>query len=155
MATRTPHTGVALEVFTAANLTKYPKGWLGYFAKTSDATGYTTEATITGLGGTITTGADRMLRFHLVTAVQSSQASDRWKLRLKVNGTTYQEFRNPSTAANLSDTGNLFAIADDLAAGSYTIIVTLERTAGSGTLTHACSTTNPAILIVEDIGPAS
>jgi hypothetical protein len=91
----------------------------------------------------------------MVGHVQSDTTNDRWRLRIKLDGTIVQDYRNPDCTANLSDTAMFAGYVVGGSAGSHTVTVTLERTTGSGTLSLQAAATTPATLIVEDIGPSS
>jgi hypothetical protein len=155
MTVRTPHSGVAGEVLTAANLAKYPKGWIGYTSTASDQGSITTETTLSGLSTSPTFGAFRAYRIAVVAHVKSATASDRWRMRIKVDGTTVQDFRKTDTVANVAETASFHAIVFAPSAGVAAITVTLELTSGTGALTMEATSTTPATITVEDIGPSS
>ena len=154
MPIRTPYTPVALEIATAANHAKMPKGTIGYAIVTADQTPITTEASLTSLTVTPVFEASRLYRCEAYVHASSDTTGDRWRLRIKDAGTTIQDFRNPDCTATLSDTGRVVGYINNGAAGARTITVTLERTAGTGTLTTKAAATTPATLEVTDIGPA-
>lgn len=160
MATRTPHTGAALEVFTAANLAKYPKGWMGYVSVTSDTTGVTgTETALTGYTLSITVGSSRLLRIiGIVPRIGSSVASDIAILRLKQDSTALTESWVDVGATTLSGgggtNGQVVAVVAP-AAGTYTFTLRGARQTGTGTLEYRADSAKAGLLVVEDIGPSS
>lgn len=155
MTVRTPYTPVALEILTAANFAKMPKGWVGFAKVTADQGSITTEASITSLTVTPVFEASRLYRCEVMCHVESTVTADRWRLRIKDAGTVIQDYRNPDTTASLSDTAHFVGYIDGGAAGSRTITVTLERTSGTGTLTTRAAATTPATLEVTDFGPST
>lgn len=154
MSTRTLYTPVASEVLTAANLRKFASGWVGDATVTANQTGITTEAAITGLATSPTIPSDRKIKVTVCCHVQSDTTGDRWRVRVKADGTTLQDFRNPDCTANLADTAQFTAFHTP-SAGTVAYTVTVERSSGTGTLTVAAAATTPATLLVEDIGPSS
>ena len=74
MATRTPHTGVAGEVLTAANLAKYPKGWIGRVSETGPVVVDTSDDVLLSIA--VTVGSDRMIRIY----AQGTVGMARWSI---------------------------------------------------------------------------
>ena len=72
MASRTPHTGVAGEVLTAANLAKYPKGEIGVETGTATNIG-TSDVDVAVV--TVTVGADRLLHIHGTASITGAAGS--------------------------------------------------------------------------------
>lgn len=152
MANRTPHTGVALEVLTAANLAKYPKGWLCYDTSTSTQSSITSEVAVTGLTETLTTGANRMIRYKAKLRAVSDVDQDNLRVRIKRDSTTVaaMDFELDTAGTDLYVEG--WEVGP--AAGSYAVTVTVQRTAGSGNVQLGTTTTDHWVG-VEDIGPSS
>lgn len=161
MATRTPHTGAALEVFTAANLAKYPKGIIGY-ASTSTVTGSIggSVTDITGVTVTPTTGASRLLVVTVyIPRIASDTANDAVEVYIKQDGTIIEScFADLSARTAGGSGGNPihFATAPfTVAAGSYTWKASAVRsTGGSGVLATVTDSDSLAWISVEDKGPS-
>lgn len=154
MPVRTSWEVVFGEEATAAKVTKLPRGWLGEATVTSNQTGITTETAVTGLTASPTIPASRKIKVTVCLHIKSDTANDRWRVRVKADGTTLQDFRNPDTSANLSDTAQ-FTATHTPSAGTIAYTVTVERTSGSGSLAVEAAATSPASLLIEDIGPSS
>jgi hypothetical protein len=152
MPTRTPHTGVAGEVLTAANLAKYPKGWLGYAEVTSSQTGIgTTPTDITGATLTVTVPADRLIKIEARTQIYSSSAVYGAIIFIE-DGATIGRAGRVLLEAGEAKTISGFSVRTP-AAGSHTY--KLQGESSASTITNSADGTYPLILVVQDIGPAS
>jgi hypothetical protein len=129
-------------------------GWLLDLRKTAAQTGITSETTLTGLSGACTVNANRRVKVSFAGSVQISATDTAGIYRIKRDGTTINDYPvpSPATAGGPSQMGVSFFVPDTPTAGSHTYSVTLARTTGTGTLAEF---SNPGILLVEDIGPAS
>lgn len=152
MATRTPHTGVALEVFTAANLAKYPKGWLGYASRTSTQSGIGTSATdLTGLTVTVEVADSRIIKISgYIQANPVAEATV--TCTIVEDGTTIGRIGkgSPVNAVQISLSG--FTISASPTAGSHTY--KLQGLSNTSTWDMEATSTAPAWILVEDLGPA-
>lgn len=152
MATRTPHTGVAGEVLTAANLAKYPKGWIGDAQVDSTQSGIgSTPTDITDLTVTVTVGADRKLKISGRSQISSASAIY-GALIIVEDGVAIGRIGRVLLDAGEQITVSGFAISTP-SAGTHTYKVQGETS--SSTMSNGASATYPAILLVEDIGPDS
>ena len=61
MAVRTAYDAVAGSTLTAANLDRYPGGWIGYAEATTGQTGISGAADLTSLSVTVTVGTSRRI----------------------------------------------------------------------------------------------
>lgn len=155
MATRTPHTGVALEVLTAANLAKYPKGNIGYAERTSDFALTDSDTDINGLTLTLTIGANRRIRIrgHGLFDVSAAGAAN-FSGYIKQSTTQLGYFARGECDASEQVLGAGAVEVNVTSPGSYTWKLSAQRTAGSGVVTVVASSTNPAYITVDDIGPS-
>lgn len=160
MATRTPHAGAALEVLTAANLAKYPKGLIAYDTATADAAAITTS-TPTDLDPsvTVTLGANRLI---VVTGyyprVSSSVADDVASFGIDQDGSQIAESRIDLGTVLGASNGGTFGFVSSvplaLAAGSYTFTLTGAREVGTGNIIFRSTATLKALIRVDDVGPS-
>ena len=152
MSNRTPYTSTALEVLTSANLEKGPKGWLAYDTSTSTQSSITSEVAVTGLTETFTTGANRAIRYKCKIRGVSTVDQDNLRVRIKRDGTTVaaMDFELDTLGTDLYVEGHEIGPA----AGTYTVTVTVQRSAGTGDVSLGTTTTDHWVL-VEDMGPSS
>jgi len=152
MPTRTPHTGVAGEVLTAANLAKYPKGRLGYAEVTSNQSGIgATPTDLTGLTLTVTVPADRLVRVSGYTQVFTAGAVYAAVTMLE-DGVDIGRVGRTAPGTGESTTVSAFTLVTP-SAGSHTY--KLQGESSSSTFTLEASASLPAWILVEDIGPSS
>lgn len=154
MTTRTPWNVTFGEEATYAKVVKHPAGWVGYASVTSNQTGITTEAAVSGLTVSPTVASNRLIKVTVCTHVKSDNTGDRILVRVKADGTTLQTFRVPDCVANLADTAH-FSVFHAPSSGTVAYTVTVERSSGSGSVTVEATSTSPATLLVEDTGASS
>lgn len=140
----------ALELLVAA----LPLGILGYAEVTANQGSITTLADLTGLTATVTVGTDRRIRVIGYIGASVDTVSDTTAtLHIRESSTTLQTARNrPVGNSRQAVLAAVWVGAPS--AGSHTYKLSLEREVGTGTLTMHAASTNPAFLLVEDIGPA-
>ncbi len=126
-------------------------GSLGYASVTANQTTITTEADLTSLTTTVTVPANHRVRISTQTALQSSVASDQLSLRIKEGVTVLQTCRTAVVATNLDQNLNCLVILTPTS-GSHTYKLSLQRTSGTGNGQLTASATQPAYILVEDIG---
>jgi hypothetical protein len=155
VASRTPHTGVALEVLTAANLAKYPKGLIGYASTTSTQSSITSEVDLTALTVTVTTGASRILKIipRVLFDIDNTGAAN-ISAYVYEDGVVLGQFCRGKGLQNSELMGPMQAFTVNPSAGSHTYKLTAERTSGTGVVTTIATATNPNFLLVEDVGPS-
>lgn len=128
-------------------------GTKGYAQVTANQSGITTMTDLTGLSVTWTAVAGRRYKVTVKVLVYSSVANDDANVWIR-NGssTNLQAFgvRAVSTSHGIAVVG--CHVLSGLSAGSYTVKASLERTAGTGSLSIAAGSTFPAFILVEDIG---
>lgn len=154
MPTRDSYTAdpTAGDVLTAANFRKLPGGWIGYDASTTNqTTSGTTELTLHTLS--VPVDASRRLRitYHTSRCTLSVDGDD-FTIRSYYDGAQV----NAHTARqSRADGVEFLTVADTTAAGSKTIAITAQRITGTGTLQLRGASTDPAFMLVEDMGPSS
>lgn len=142
------------EIVTADKMNELPKGILGYAAATSDQTGITSEADVTGLSVTVDVPAGRRLKITgfinvLVDTVSDTTAS----LRVKESTTQLaQSYSRP--VGNSRSAGQFVMAVITPSSGSHTYKLTLQREVGTGSLTVDAAADRPCFILVEDIGEA-
>lgn len=162
MTTRTSEVGNqdSGEPATASFADSLPGGWLGYVEVTTAQTGMTGTNDLTGLTLTVSLNASRRIR---VTAFGSSfvtsvgGTAERAELQIKEGGTVLN-FSRLYQPATLDNTGAVVVSwVGTPSAGSHTYKLTHNRSAGAGGTTWDLnvSATQPAWLLVEDLGPSS
>lgn len=157
MAVRTAYAGAAVagEVLTAANVNRVPGGWIGYNEVTaSQGSIGATEVALTTLTVTVTVGTSRRIRISAETMFATTVAQDVAELRIKEGTTVLQARPRKIMAASQSETISASVVLTP-SAGSHTYYLAAILASGSGTITSAASATQPASILVEDIGPAS
>jgi hypothetical protein len=82
----------------------------------------------------------------------SAAATERFAVSIKEGATTFVQ-RGFSNVTTLIHGYHLDAYVTSLSNGSHLIIVTVERTAGAGTVDHTLSASSPGFITVEDLGP--
>lgn len=141
------------QVLTSSAANRWPRGIMTYVQSTTSSSAYSTE-TVQLTSPSFTAVANRYYKMtYYEPYVYKSSLTGTSLLRLRltnVSGNQYQTAYFLHTAAN----GN-FMVAESvttLSAGSTVIVGTSQ--AGTGTSTNFRSSTYPAFLVVEDIGPA-
>lgn len=139
------------QVLTAAQVNDFPQGLLGKTASSADVgpTSGTTELDIiTAPAATLVAGRRIKLTFH-TRAITASTVGDTFVFRLKEGATVFEEFTH--TAISTSYGITFSAWVDSPTAGSHTYKATVQRTAGTGTVSMS-GTGSPIVIAVEDIG---
>lgn len=128
-----------------------PSSTLGYSEVLTSQAGITTVTDITGLSVTVTVPSGRRLRIVTKLEVQSSVNNDYAAISIKEGATRLTAAAvNIGPAATNGSTNEVSVIVSP-SAGTHTYKTTLERLAGTGSLTNAASATDPSHILVEDI----
>ena len=158
MATHTaiPGTKVALDGWSAANVNDLPGGWLGHVSITASQGSIGSTATdITGLSVAVTVNTSRRIRAHAYfPSWLSTVNGDNASLLIMEGATQLTLKRGAAVSSGTGDFGIEATWIGIPSAGSHTYKVQFVRVSGTGTLTVGASSTQPAFLLVEDIGPA-
>lgn len=156
MAVRTAYVSTQSpgDVLTSANFTKLPGGWIGYAEVTADQTTITSETDLTSLTVTVTVGSNRRIKITGHIRVNGSTTDNVAGLRIKESTTTLQlaSTYNPGTSSHTTLIGQVVLTPS---AGSHSYKLSLETLTGGGNVSLEASATNPAYILVEDMGPAS
>lgn len=127
-------------------------GVLGYaqvVANQGSITG--TAVDLTGLSSAVTVGVSRRVRISAQIAVQSTVHDDNVRLDI-LEGAAFQNLGQ----LQITTSQNILRCAAVItpSAGAHTYKLQLSRTTGTGTITMAAGASNPAFILVEDIGAA-
>lgn len=128
-----------------------PWGVMGYAQTTTAQTGITTEADLTSLTITFTAVANRRLRIYGVTAIISTNTASTMQLSIKKDGT--QIGRGLGQIALGAGSTITAAAVDTPSTGAHTYKLTLQVAAGGATTATSPGATDPAWILVEDLGP--
>lgn len=124
-------------------------GELGYAQSVTVQPGITAVVDVTGGSKTVMVGAGRRIRISGQGGASSTVADDQAIGRIKEGATELGVWLYGRLPGNGSGSAILTPTA-----GAHTYKLTIERAAGTGTVTLGASATNPCFILVEDIGPA-
>ena len=129
-----------------------PWGVMGYVEVTANQNSITTVVDLTSLTLTFTAAANRRYRIQGQVTVSTTVGDGAFQLYITDSTpTTYNR-----ATSYLDNTGALTVFVqavETFSAGSQTVKLRLERATGTGTYTMSASSTAPAFLLIEDIGP--
>jgi hypothetical protein len=154
MTVRTGTAGTALVggQAAAADFNGLPGGWIGYVPVTTAQGGFGAPlADITGLAVTVTAGTNRRLKITAyVNAILGAAAG--------LVAVTIMEGATQLNGAQLNGAASASMMLQPVAivtptAGAHTYKVQMNTTGASGVSSNA-GATQPAFILVEDIGPA-
>jgi hypothetical protein len=158
MASRTawPGTVNTGDVVTEGNLDSLPGGWIGWLQRTTDASGITAEADLSGMSQAVTVGTSRKIKITFTwPRIGSSTSNDVARLRIKEGSTQLHCVDLVNNVASVNENGGtMMTVLSAPSAGSHTYKISAERTVGTGTVTIVANTDAPMQLLIEDIGPA-
>jgi hypothetical protein len=123
----------------------------GYAQILVDSGTFTAVTDITGLAATVTLAAGRRIRVSCQCQIASSVAGDRGAVFIREGATTLTAVSYELADAG-SNYGNMLGVILTPGSGAHTYKVSASRDAGSGNITAKASGTNPAWILVEDIG---
>lgn len=131
-----------------------PWGELESAEVTANQTGITTITDLTGLGVTVVVGANRRIKVTGFIHVSVDTVSDTTATLYvrDASGTLIVARNRP--VGNSRQAGLMVQWIGTPDAGSWSPKLSLHREVGTGTLTMHASSTVPAFILVEDIGPA-
>jgi hypothetical protein len=128
-------------------------GTLGYAEVTANQTTISTETDLTSLTATVTVASARRIEVSTKINSQPSTNDNAAVLRIKESTTNLQLISLVLGRTNASETLTGSVILTP-SAGSHTYKLSLQMAVGTGTVDLIASSTNPAFILVEDIGPA-
>jgi hypothetical protein len=160
MPTRTPKSGswATSDFVGAADLNKDPGGWVGYEQVTASQNGITGVTDLTGLSITFTAVANRRYRTTFSGEINGSVAGDLLIAYITDGAGTSLRRGVLTVPALISGAGYsqmTLQYVFQPSAGSITHKVRLERNAGTGNANLFATTTSPAFILIEDLGPSS
>jgi hypothetical protein len=128
-------------------------GLLGYAEVTANQTTISTETDLTNLTVTVEVAASRRIEVSTKINSQPSTNDNAAVLRIKESTTNLQLISLVLGRTNASETlaGSVILTPS---AGSHTYKLSLQMAVGTGTVDLIASSTNPAFILVKDIGPA-
>lgn len=155
MAVRTAYVPVSGTAITAANHIKFPGGWIGYNEVTANQTGITATTDLTTLTVAVTVGASRRIRIS--GEIGHERSVNDGVTRLSINeGATTLTFADAAVRAAAEGSVRIFcSCVLTPSTGAHTYKLTLARANGTGTVSLTASATNPAFILVEDLGPSA
>lgn len=127
-------------------------GQIAYAEVTANQATITTAVDLTSLTTTLTLVANRRVRITGFIKMFSSVANDIGRLLIDGDGTTLQIAQTllPSTSQSVFLTCSVVVTPT---AASHTYKLQAARGAGTGNITMQAAATNPAFILVEDLGP--
>jgi hypothetical protein len=130
-----------------------PRGVLGYAQVTAGQASITSEVDVTGLSVTVTVGASRRIKVTAYGLVYTTVANDWAIVRVKEGTTQLRSLGAVTmpTASRPETFGGSVVLTPS--AGAHTYKLTALRASGSGSITFDAASTDPAFILVEDIGP--
>jgi hypothetical protein len=132
-----------------------PRGQLGYAQVTANQATITTEVALTGLSVTVTVGANRSIRIVGSIRFGATNIDNAAILRIKEGSTTLQIAEDvASRISSQVNTSLERSVILTPSAGAHTYLLSLAQSVGTGSVNLNAGTTNPAFILVEDIGPA-
>lgn len=156
MSTRTSFAGTvnAGTQMQTSDPNNMPGGWIGYVQITSNVTGLThINDTLTGLTVTVTVGTSRRIMVTGSCLFNSSTGGDDSSLQIQESSTVLGH-----GATTMQRTAvNYFARCEVVltpSSGSHTYLLTGGLGGGTGPAQLVASSTNPAYILVQDLGPA-
>lgn len=147
MAVRTAYAPVAASVLTAANLAKLPGGWIGDASVTANQTGITAITDLTGLTVTVTVGTGR--RIEVEGWFQASQVTASGAITFVIaEGATLLQTAQLNFGVGLTPMYIKCTLTPTSGAHTYK----LQAATSAGTLSLLASATQPAQIVVKDLG---
>lgn len=116
------------------------------------------ETTVTGMSVLVTVGTGRRIKITakggcFSTTGEAATGEDDIFVRIKEGATQLAIYGMNRINSSIAQSYYLSAIVTP-SAGSHTYIVTFQRVAGAGTISHRSNAPEPGYLLVEDIGAA-
>ncbi len=145
--------GTSKKVTIAQIFALLPQGTLsgGYAQAVASQGGITTVVDLTSLTVTVTPLAGRRIKITGSIIVQSTVANDAILMRIQEGATVLHGAQMHVLVINQDDTLEKTVILQPTAS-AHTYKLTLQRAAGTGTITMSAAGTQPAFILVEDIG---
>lgn len=156
MPNRTGFVAVSNTAYTAAQHAKMPKGWIGWSQKTGNQTTITTTADVTDLSVTVTPASNRLLRVSFQLNFQRTVADGLTVFLINAGGSAVKATGWSVRAASEEHTALGWVLSMPAGGSPITYKIQAWNATGTGsTSVIAADTTNPSMILVEDIGPSS
>jgi hypothetical protein len=155
MAVRTAYVGTqsAGETLSSANFTKLPGGWIGYAEVTANQTGMGVGPTdLTSLTVTVTAGSSRRLLVSGYARITQQTSSSNPEVLIR-NGSGTQ--LNKTTISGLAATISMHLPRVVVTPSSGSNTYKLSGSTAAGTMDLNAAATQPAFILVEDLGPSA
>jgi hypothetical protein len=136
---------------TSAEMNSLPQGTLGYAPVTANQGTFTAATDLTGLTVTVTLVAGRRIRISAHAGFQSSVAADTVEFNIQEGATILQYGLIGMTIANRIFTSDPSVVLTPTV-GAHTYKLNAQRVDGTGNITLVAGATQPAFILVEDIG---
>lgn len=138
-------------------LAKLPQGILGYAEVTANQATIINETDLTGLATTVHVLPSRRVRITASIRVGVTTVSNVCVLRIKEGTTTLQVGDVCPGRDDTQENASLekSVILESPSTGSHTYKLTLDMGVGTGSIRLTAAATDPAFILVEDIGPSS
>jgi hypothetical protein len=139
---------------TSAEMNSLPQGTLGYAPVTANQGSITALVDLTGLTVTVTLVAGRRIRITGDVSFTSSVAADNALCQI-VEGATVLNSRSTAIPAITTPAGGYSCHVEAVltpTAAAHTYKLQAQRNGGSGNITMVAAATQPAFILVEDIG---
>lgn len=130
---------------------KMPAGTLANPSTTTAQGSITTLTDLTSLSATVTVGAGRRIKITGKVKAVSSVTTDGIDLRIREGSTDLDICDGVGNATDSQVDLKAMAIVTP-SAGAHTYKLSLERRAGTGTVTTSAAAATPCFLLIEDIG---
>ena len=152
----TPNTTfTAGNVLTAAQMNRLPWGVMAYASRTSNQTGVSAVTDVTGLSVTFTANSTRYYRTTVFVSNLLQITSDGYATMSITDGSNVQKQSGTNYKVVAEGNGEnpmVLVLIETGLSGSTTRKARL--TTSAGTVETRAGTTNPAFIVVEDIGEA-
>lgn len=140
--------------WTAVDAANVARGMINYVQVEANQASITTAVDLTGLSVLCYVGASRRIRISAQCNAFSTVAGDVILGRIQEGATNLGVFMRMKAVAANEPYMQSGSVSFQPSAGAHTYKLTLARENGTGTVTMGASSTNPAFILVEDIGPA-
>lgn len=158
MAVRTAYPALESpgDVLTSSNFNRLPGGWIGYAEVTANQGSITAEVDLTSLTVTVTVNSSRRISITGAGNFGVSVANDRVIMNIKEGATVLTSAAGTSPIAAVGTSGMTLRpqVVLTPTAGSHSYKLSGQDATG-GTAQLNATSTAPAFILVEDLGPAA
>ena len=144
-------TFVSGAILTAAQMNNLPWGSAGYASNTTLSQNVTSLTDITSLSVAFTAVTGRIYKVEGWVFFSTTEGTNPGNLYIR-NGSTTLNLSTTNLQISATAYSAYVCYVGTFTAGATTLKLSAARAAGSGTLTASSSSTNPAQILVTDIG---